>query len=166
MPVCLTDRSLPNHSSAGLTGVRRTLADHSSSPRRTHAHTLADLSRARRDLIATKALDDGPFLTRLWYHHLFWLCSFLKSAITIKARGIGFLVCRQWYRAADRLFGGTREAAFCEKLNRNAERLREKSERLKAERQTRAELRFERETLYQALTNPHFVATPHTRQDR
>ena len=24
----------------------------------------------------------------------------------------------------------------------------------------------ERETLYQALTNPHFVATPHTHQDR
>ncbi len=83
----------------------------------------ADLAKAHRDLIATKALDDGPFLTRLWYHHLFWLCSFLKSAVTIKASGIGFLVRRQCYRAADRLFGGTREEAYCEKLNRNAETL-------------------------------------------
>jgi hypothetical protein len=126
----------------------------------------ADLAKARRDLIATKALDDGPFLTRLWYHHLFWLCSFLKSAVTIKARGIGFLVRRHCYRAADRLFGGTREEAFCEKLNRNAERLREKAEGLKAECQERAEQRFELEVTYQPLTNPHFVATPHTHQDR
>ena len=126
----------------------------------------ADLAKARRDLIATKALEDGPFLTRLWYHHLFWLCSFLKSAVTIKAAGISFLVQRRCYRAADRVFGGTREEAYCEKLNRNAERLREKAERLKAECQERAERRFERETLYQALTNPNFVATSHTHQDR
>jgi len=126
----------------------------------------SDLAKARRDLIATKALDDGPFLTRLWYHHLFWLCSFLKSAVKIKTTGIGFLVRRTCYRAADRLFGGTREEAYCDKLNRNAKRLREKAERLKAECQERAERRFERETLYQALTNPHFVATPHTHQDR
>ena len=86
--------------------------------------------------------------------------------MTIKARGIGFLVLRQCYRAADRLFGGTREEAYCEKLNRNSEMLREKAERLKAECQTRAEQRFEREVTYQTLTNPHFVATPHTHQDR
>ena len=76
--------------------------------------------------------------------------------MTIKASGIGFLVRRHCYRAADCLFGGTREAAYCERLNRNAERLREKAERLKAECQERAEQRFERETLYQALTNPPF----------
>jgi hypothetical protein len=90
----------------------------------------------------------------------------LKSAVKIKTTGIGFLVCRHCYRATDRLFGGTREEAYCAKLNQNAERLREKAERLKAECQERAERRFERETLYQALTNPHFVATPHTHQDR
>jgi len=99
----------------------------------------ADLAKAHRDLIATKALDDGPFLTRLWYHHLFWLCSFLKSAVTIKASGIGFLVRRQCYRAADRLFGGTREEAYCEKLNRNAETLRGRVEQLKTQQQERAE---------------------------
>ncbi len=126
----------------------------------------ADLAKAHRDLIATKALDDGPFLTRLWYHHLFWLCSFLKSAVTIKASGIGFLVRRQCYRAADRLFGGTREEAYCEKLNRNAETLRGRVEQLKTQQQERAERRFDREEVYQALTNPHFVATPHTHQDR
>ena len=125
----------------------------------------ADLAKARRDLIATKALDNDPLLSRLWYHHLFWFCSFLRSAVTIKARGIGFLMRRQCYRAADSLFGGTREEAYCAKLNRNAERLREKAERLEAECQTRAEQRFERETLYQALTNPNFVATSHTHQD-
>ncbi len=124
----------------------------------------ADLAKAHRDLIATKALDDGPFLTRLWYHHLFWLCSFLKSAVTIKASGIGFLVRRQCYRAADRLFGGTREEAYCEKLNRNAETLRGRVEQLKTQQQERAERRFDREEVYQALTNPHFVATPHTHQ--
>ena len=126
----------------------------------------ADLAKARQGLIATKALNDGPFLTRLWYHHLFWLCSFLKSAVTIKAGGIGILARRRCYRAADRLFGGTREDTYCDELNRNSEMLREKADRLKAECQTRAERRFDQETLYQTLTNPHFVATPHTHQDR
>ena len=60
----------------------------------------ADLAKARRDLIDSKALDDGPFFSRLWYHHLFWLFSFLKSAMTIKARGIGFLVVRHCCRAS------------------------------------------------------------------
>ena len=126
----------------------------------------ADLAKARRDLIATKALDDGPFITRLWYYHLFWLCAFLKSAVTIKASGIGILVRRRCYRVADRLFGGTREKAPCDELNRNSEMLREKAERLEAECQARAEQRFERKVTYQTLTNPHFVATPHTHQDR
>jgi hypothetical protein len=73
--------------------------------------------------------------------------------VTIKANGIGGLVRRKRHRAADRLFGGTREDAFCEKLNRKSEMLREKAERLKAECQTRAEQRFERELTYQTLTN-------------
>ena len=37
------------------------------------------------------------------------------------------------YRVADRLFGGTREKAYCDELNRNSEMLREKTERLKAD---------------------------------
>jgi hypothetical protein len=39
----------------------------------------ADLAKARRDLIATRVLDDAPFLTRLWYRNLFWICSFIKT---------------------------------------------------------------------------------------
>ena len=119
-------------------------------------------AKARCDLIATKALDDGPFLTRLWYRHLFWLCSFLKSAVTIKASGIGFLLRRHYYRAADRIFDGNRYGQYLEQQQKECERLERKVRELKKEQRERAELRFDRETTYQALTNPHFVATPHT----
>ena len=91
---------------------------------------------------------------------------FLKSAVTIKSKGIGFVVRRRCYRVADRLFGGRREEQYCERLNRNAEKHREKVRELKKQLQENAERRFNRETLYQARTNPHFVATNHTHQDR
>jgi len=45
---------------------------------------------------------------------------------------------------------------------KNASDLKEKVRELKKEQRERAELRFDRGTTYQALTNPHFVATPHT----
>src|SRR6266478_2137958 len=127
---------------------------------------LADLANARKQLIESHALDDDPLFSRLWHHHLFWLCSFLKSAVTIKSKGIGFAARRRCYRVADRLFGGRREEQYCEKLNRNAEKHREKVRELKKQLQANAERRFNRETLYQARTNPHFVATNHTHQDR
>src|SRR6266436_167040 len=92
--------------------------------------------------------------------------SFLRSAVTIKSKGIGFAVRRRCYRVADRLFGGRREEQYCEKLNRNAEKHREKVRELKKQLQECEERRFNEETLYQARTNPHFVATHHTHQDR
>ena len=33
----------------------------------------ADQAKARRELIDSRALNDDPFLSRLWYHHLFWI---------------------------------------------------------------------------------------------
>jgi len=53
-----------------------------------------------------------------------------------------------------------------ERQQKECELLQAKVRDLKMQQQERAERRFERETLYQALTNPHFVATPHTHQDR
>src|SRR5690348_1417350 len=116
---------------------------------------LADLAKARKQLIESHVLDHDPFLSRLRHHHLFWLCSFLKSAVTIKSKGLGFAVHRHGYRVADLLFGGTREEQYCEKLNRNAEGYREKVRELKKQLQANDERRFNRETLYQARTNPH-----------
>jgi len=126
----------------------------------------ADLAKARRDLIATKALDDGPFFSRLWYHHLFWLCSFIKSSTGIYAKRLIRITTELYCKSADHIFGGTRYEQCLQRQQKECERLQLKIRELKTAQQERAERRFERETLYQALTNPHFVATPHTHQDR
>ncbi len=126
----------------------------------------ADLAKARRDLIATKALDDGPFFSRLWYHHLFWLYSFIKSSTGIYAKRLIRITTEFYCKSADRIFGGTRYEQCLQRQQKECERLQLKIRELKTAQQERAERRFERETTYQALTNPHFVATPHTHQDR
>jgi hypothetical protein len=87
----------------------------------------SDLAKARQQLIDSHAVDDDPSLIRLWHHHLRWLYSFLKSVVTIQAKGVGFAIRRRWCRMADRLFGGTREEQYCEKLNRRAEWHREQA---------------------------------------
>ena len=126
----------------------------------------SDLAKARQQLIDTHALDDDPFLSRLWHHHLHWLCSFVKSAVTIQAKGVGFAIRRRCCRMADWLLGGTREEKYCEKLNRRADWHREQVRKLKKQLQENAERGFNRDVLHQALTNPHFVATNRAHQDR
>ncbi|MFY9561426.1 MAG: hypothetical protein WAQ52_14430 [Terriglobales bacterium] len=86
--------------------------------------------------------------------------------MTIKAKGIGFAMRRRYCRIADRLFGGTREEQYCEKLNRRAEWHREQARQLKEQLQENAERGFNRDVLYQALTNPNFVITNRPHQDR
>jgi hypothetical protein len=81
----------------------------------------AALARARRDLIASKALANDPFLSRLWHHHLFWICSFIKSATTIPAKGFCWTVYRCYCQTADRIFGGNREAQCDETLRQRFE---------------------------------------------
>src|SRR5258708_12042567 len=108
---------------------------------------LADLAKARKQLIESHALDDDPFFSRLW-HHLFWLCSFLKSAVTIKSKGIGFVVRRRCYRVADRLFGGRREEQYCERLSRNAEKHRQKVPELKNQLHENSHHPFNLQPLY------------------
>lgn len=125
----------------------------------------SDLAKARQQLIDTHVLDDDPFLTRLWHHHLRWLCSFVKSAVTIKVKGIDFAIRRRGCRLADRLFGGTREVRYCEKLNRRAEWHREQARHLKDQLQENAERSFNRDVLYEALTNPNFVVINRPHQD-
>jgi hypothetical protein len=126
----------------------------------------ADLAKARRDLIDSKALDDGPFFNRLWYHHLFWICSFIKSSTGIYAKRLIRITTELYCKSVDRIFDSTRYDEYLERQQKECEQLQEKVRELKKEQQERAERRFERETTYQALTNPHFVATPHTHQDR
>ena len=126
----------------------------------------SDLAKARRDLIASKALDDDPFLSQLWYHHLFWICSFLKSSAGMYATPVIRITTELYCKSADRLFGGDRYDEYLVRQQKECERLQTKVRELKKEQQERVERRFDRETLYQALTNPHFVATPHTHQDR
>jgi hypothetical protein len=98
----------------------------------------AALTKARRDLIDSKALADDPFLSRLWYHHLFWIWSFTKSVATIQARGSCEAVYRRYCWTLDRLFGGTREAQYDEALLKRFEacevKLREVIARRKANR--------------------------------
>jgi hypothetical protein len=90
----------------------------------------------------------------------------LKIAATTKAKGLGWTLRRRYCRIADRLFGGTREDQCCERLDRDNERRVERVRRLRKQLQESDERRFDRELQYQALTNPNFVATRRTRQDR
>jgi hypothetical protein len=62
----------------------------------------ADLAKARRDLIDSHELDDGTFLTRLWYQHLFWICSFVKTATGIYAKRLVRTGIELYCKAADR----------------------------------------------------------------
>jgi hypothetical protein len=126
----------------------------------------ADLAKARRDLIDSKVLDDASFLTRLWYRNLFWICSFIKTESGIYVRRPIRFTTALYCKLADRLFGGNRYEQYLVRQQKEYERLQAKIRELKKQQQERAERRFVRETLYHALTNPHFVATPHTHQDR
>lgn len=126
----------------------------------------ADLAKARRDLIESKVLGDGPFLTRLWYHHLFWICSFIKTATGIYVRRPIRTGEELYCRLADRLFGGTRYQHYLERRQQGYERLQAKIREVKTEQQERDERRFDRRLLEEQNNNPHFVATGHTHQDR
>ncbi len=84
-------------------------------------NTYASLAKARSDLIKSGALRDHPIWRRLWHHHLFWICTFAKSAASVGAKGILWAVCRRFYRLADRMAGTSREKEFCERLRKKAE---------------------------------------------
>ena len=47
----------------------------------------SDLAKARRDLVDSKALDSAPFLSRLWYLHLFWIRSSSRARHEYVSRG-------------------------------------------------------------------------------
>ena len=126
----------------------------------------SDLAKPRRDLVDSKALDSAPFLSRLWYLHLFWICSFLKSSTRICVTRLIRITTEHYCKSTDRIFGGARYNQYLEKQQKECERLQEKVGEMKQQQQECAERRFEREMTYQALTNPHFVATNHTQQDR
>ena len=127
---------------------------------------LADLAKARRKLIESKALADAPFFQRLWYHHLFWFCSFVSTEASTTTRGISRRLRRRYCQLADGVFGGNRLARHPERQeqenNQRLERVRELKECL----QENANRRFDRHVLYESLTNPKFVATDHIHQDR
>ncbi len=130
-------------------------------------HTLwSDLAESRRQLVESHALDHDPFLSRLWHFYLRWPGEFLKIAATTKAEGLGWALRRRYCRIADRLFGGTREDQYCEKLDRDNERRLEKVRQLRKQLQENEERRFNRELEHHALTNPNFVVTPRTHQDQ
>jgi hypothetical protein len=126
----------------------------------------ADLAKARRDLIDSHELDDGPFLTRLWYQHLFWICSFVKTATGIYAKRFGCTVMEFYCKTADRLFGSNRYQQYLAHRQRDCERLKAKVRELKAEQQVREERRFDRRLLEERYNNPHFVISNRPHQDR
>jgi hypothetical protein len=70
----------------------------------------------------------------------------------------------RYYQASDRIFGGTRYARYQEAQRWEAECSKRKVAKLKKQLQEFKGARLNEEMLYQALTNPHFVATNH--QDR
>jgi len=124
------------------------------------------IGKARRDLIDSKVLDGAPIWVRLWHAHLFWVT---RGCVFQLRSTIGFVwhwLLIRYYRTSDRIRGGTRYARYQEDQRRAAERSGRKVAELKKQLQEISERRFNQETLYQARTNPHFVATNHTHQDR
>ncbi len=97
----------------------------------------ADLASARRKLIASRALEDDPFLSRLWHHHLFWIWSFARTEAIVEPRAIVWGAYRGYCRMADRLLGGNREENFRELLRKRAERCEAKAREVEAQREAR-----------------------------
>ena len=126
----------------------------------------ADLAKARRDLIDTKALDDAPFRTWLWYCHLFWIYSFMRTATGIYAKRLTRISIELYCKIADRAFGGNRHQQYLEHCQRDCECLKAKVRELKAEQRIRDEHRFDRRLLEERYNNPHFVISNRPRQDR
>ncbi len=61
----------------------------------------ADQARARRELIDSRALKDDPFLSRLWYHHLFWIQQDLRPNLQLAALHHGQVVLADTYARAE-----------------------------------------------------------------
>ena len=125
-----------------------------------------DLAKSHRKLIDSHALDQAPLHRRIWYFHLSLPCSFLKIAGAIEVKGLGVSCRMQYCRLADRLFGGTRQEQYCQKLSRDNDRRREELKELTRQFQERKERRSQEELQYQSLTNPNFVVTNRSYRDR
>jgi hypothetical protein len=125
-----------------------------------------DISKARRDLIESKALDTASIWTRVWHAHLVWAVAGIRFQLRFSSSFVWHCLLIGYCRICDRAFGGTRYARYQEGQRREAERLRHKVAELKKQLEERKQRRFDEEMHYQALTNPHFVAMPHTHQDR
>ncbi len=97
----------------------------------------ANLAKARRELIDSKALADDPFLNRFWHHHIFWFCSFVRIAAATEARRLCWAVYMRYCRMLDRLLGGNREDKFCEWLMKRAERYEARAHKVKAQLEAR-----------------------------
>ena len=69
-------------------------------------------------------------------------------------------------KSVDSIFGGSRYQQYLENQQKECARLQANVRELKARQQDRAERRFERETVYQALMNPHYVETNRTANTR
>jgi hypothetical protein len=156
----------------GLLGSEERIADHSS-PRRRHfdisrvviipadstsgasAKHVETLSRARRSTRRRSGRDRGMHTCSGPYGVAFFSSGYPSASYWLLIR---------YYQASDRIFGGTRYARYQEAQRWEAECSKRKVAKLKKQLQEFKGARLNEEMLYQALTNPHFVATNH--QDR
>ena len=124
------------------------------------------IRQIRRDLIASKALDKAPLLSRLWNAHFYWALDVCTYEVRSAAQFMGRSLLIRYCRAADRIFGGTRYARFQERQLQLAERNERKAAELQMQLDERQRRNFTREVMRQALTNPNFVVNDHIDQDR
>jgi len=71
-----------------------------------------------------------------------------------------------YYRTVDRLLGGDRYLCYLKRSVERADQRQAEARASDGRLQMYAGVNFELRLLQEALQNPHFVATPHTNQDR
>jgi hypothetical protein len=126
--------------------------------------------RHRRQFLASSdwMLADSrfPILQRIWFRHLFWIGYFAGGFLRLYLSDFRRTGTQAYCKLADAVLGGNRAERFLEARKQKLAELKARN-RLRAEtRRQQDDLIFQLRLRQEAVHNPHFVATPHTHQDR
>ena len=125
--------------------------------------------KLRRALIDAGAFDNVPFRQRIWLAHLQFIWLMLRPVRMRVGCIVTLFVWRAeelYCRTADRLVSGNRFERFVERCERRQQEIEKNFQASQKRLDESAEARFDLRILKESLQNPHFVATPHTHQDR
>jgi hypothetical protein len=104
---------------------------------------------------------------RIWFMYIFWVGYFLGNFLKLYLADVQRITTKAYCRLANALVGGDRTHQFLEARKKRLTELKEQK-RLTARKliASRMKCAFSFACNTKRSNNPHFVATPHTHQDR